>query len=400
MTLIFPPPKLFTTSIEIIKVPINGISEEGQRYIRDYLNSRGYPQLPENWDWEWKVARGPYAGTFPKRVARFFYKECQRKVGSDFISALGTLASQYVFKQEEFFVDFTNDFSWSPGDFGEPTDSCFWGCRQWAKNMIYDNGGKSIRFYRDKYGQGMARAWIVPAPKKYENCELVFNAYSIDLLLVARIYAHFKNQIYSQVCLLNNGSGEKMLWINLAKGYLIGPPQVITKLSTDISIDLKFDEWRLCRYCRHTFSERDLIPLREESEGDFVCKQCIEYYERCKYCHNLHLKNDIIIIENKKMCIYCAQELGYTQCGICRQWHHKNVLQERYDIRDIRTQCYDRLYLICPKCLGELQHKFLTQEQVEEYRTQDFTHEEECSDILYLDRNRSFRNIIHGLPSN
>src|SRR6185295_6706860 len=53
------------------------------------------PALPEDWDWVWVVAKGDYAGTMPKRIAKYFYKSRGLKSPPSFLQEIGNLARRH-----------------------------------------------------------------------------------------------------------------------------------------------------------------------------------------------------------------------------------------------------------------------------------------------------------------
>ena len=62
----------FNTDQKTLQVPQNGISHRGKIVTAQLLFDWGLPDLPPDWDWQWKVnGKGEYVGTFPKRVAKY-----------------------------------------------------------------------------------------------------------------------------------------------------------------------------------------------------------------------------------------------------------------------------------------------------------------------------------------
>jgi len=345
MPLITPKPQLFTSNIYVVNVPIDEVSTNGQRLIRDFLSKAGFPFLPNDWDWNWKVTKGKYAGTLPKRISKYYYKKHQYKLSDFHITAIGNIASQNVFRQETFYIDFTNDFSWEAGDFGEDEGSCFWGCRKHAKDMILENGGQAIRLYRssDKFS-GYARAWILPSPQ-HKNASIIFNSYGLDLILITRLYAYFKGEIYTAAFVKNNSSTEKTLWVNGGKGYVSGQPNEICQINNYLSIDLCCREWVVCRFCCTGH------PIENVSEyhGVHVCKSCVpKRYSKCEACNIMYLNTSLTLLDGATICYNCALSLGWKVCYSCGEYK-KNTIKCR------QRNSYDALskYDICEDCLKD-----------------------------------------------
>lgn len=328
--------KKSTSRMYTVKVPLNGVSPKGQEEISKFLFNGGVSirdsvgVLPKNWDWSWKAAQGEYAGTLPKRISRFLYQQHQIKLTKSEISEIGNIASKYIFRRSIFYVDFTNRFSWSAGDFGDE-GSCFFGngFRRHALDMIQENGGQAMRFYRGskKRDGGFGRVWLVPTPSKNKNSppnknsKTLFNAYGIGLLPATRIYATLVDLSYQQVSITNLHNADGTLWINGGGGFVVGASSQIDTLHKNENIELDFRTWAECHYCNEG---HPLVQLKQIPRWGNACPHCIENkFNKCSQCHYLYPKTTLYYIDNRFLCSSCRHEL-YYQCHICAKWFLKS----------------------------------------------------------------------------
>ncbi|MHB8994522.1 MAG: hypothetical protein ACYC63_04655 [Armatimonadota bacterium] len=340
-----------------LSVPNNGISDEGQQAIIAYLfddlkvrvgnHCADGPQCPvpscaniqrtqlkyalaeDNFEWVWKAGRG----TLPKRMAALWRKR-GHKLPDDAISQLGNLASVHTEKHAEHVFDFTQDFSWYRGDFGDD-DSCFWSERLGAKEMLHNMDSYAIRFWEpgNEYN-GLARAWLVP--REDDGFFVLFNAYSksgwnYDALTISRILAFYLGQSYRKVDpLLNNNDGDGRLWINgrvkadysserIPHGYLVGPVESIVNVS-----EYDFDEPQV-------WDEAD--DDEDDDDDRYYCECCDN---RIGWDQEVRGPND---------CYYCQScyEDLFVQCDRCEE-----------DVRrDDSTNIDDGDHIWCDDCTGD-----------------------------------------------
>jgi hypothetical protein len=52
----------------------NPLHVEAWKALNPAYTANYIPRLPADWQWEWIVTKGVYAGTLPKRVARYYFK--------------------------------------------------------------------------------------------------------------------------------------------------------------------------------------------------------------------------------------------------------------------------------------------------------------------------------------
>lgn len=230
-------------------------------YNEDMYEDEADPNSFESCLWCWKVTgNGEFVGTFPKRYGKWLYNEHGINLTSEQRHQIGNICRQYVEEQEQLFFDFTRDFLWDDGDFGD-NDSCFWNTGDDDDDKLKQLVGwgflahrqflssiRSEKYYPTfdkaewyKYVHGNARCWlatdsIAGVP---EGSVVIFNGYAkrgnLPLLMLARGLSNFLDLPYKRVVLLANDSRDDVLWINTLPlaggysptGYLIAPIETL-----------------------------------------------------------------------------------------------------------------------------------------------------------------------------
>lgn len=342
-----------------IEIPGNGIDQTGIGSIQRKLCLWGFGEIPEIillpngekviWRWDWKVGgKGEYVGALPKRIGKFVWQARGVKLTPEQLSELGNIGSLFSGQHcKHWFdvVDRVSGFHWGQTDFGQPADCCYWGCHASAKDMILDNGGGAIRFFRDDsyFRQlGFARAWLAP----WHDCWIVFNGYGLETLAIARILAaHLGHAYYRRIQLTNQGAKEGELWINNG-AYLVGPQESVLKWE---SIDLEWEELKKyrCEHCDCRIAEDDHY---HNPEGNDLCETC--YNEYCFYCENCD-KNCWVgngcLTNGNILCQECWNE-SYFECGICEKDTRWDDGVQGPDEDYYCEGCYYKRYAHCDDC--------------------------------------------------
>lgn len=276
------------------------------------------PTLPEDWSWSWKVERGEFAGKFPARIAKYFYKQHSLKVPDSFLTEVGNVARMYSSEPVIYTFDFVNTINWNRGAFGD-AGSCYWGSHSGAKKMIAENG-YAIRFFDD--GKGFARAWLAPKADQF----VVFNGYGFkgnSTYTIAMTFAHFIGMRFKKIELTNNHETGGVLWINGGIGYLIGASETIAPVG---AVDLhwhEIDERKLvtCQFCEDDIDEDDAF-YTDAGSGPY-CEHCYyEYYDRCSRCDRDVWREDMIWVGDDRLCETCIDRY-YVRCVNCDEYYEK-----------------------------------------------------------------------------
>lgn len=257
--------QLFTFKDECKTIDIEGLDSVNgwlHRHLSD--DSDYYPHA----DIEpvWQNSRG----TFPKRLSSYLYKEHNVRLDGDQVREIGNLLKPYVQTGKTYYYDFTGDFDWDDGDFGD-LGSCFWGDRGDSITRLEEHDSMAMRFWKDRgketqkgyehsiedsvYGfRGYGRAWLAfprrsdrfyarNRPLEPVECVVLFNAYpkGFQKATVARILAKHLNLSYKRIALRCRGSDDHTLWINgrdterendndSGVGYMVGKRDSITEV--------------------------------------------------------------------------------------------------------------------------------------------------------------------------
>jgi hypothetical protein len=268
------------------------------------------PVLPEDWQWLWKIQRGEYAGTMPKRVSQYYYKVHNLKSPDKFLEDIGNLARPHSHEAVTYRFDFVDRIDWESGDFGDD-GSCWWWDSSRAREMLEDNGGLAVRFFDDR-DDGYGRAWIVEDDKMH----IVFNGYGFPgnaTLTIARILAAWMGVEYKKIGLQNEGTASGALWIDSGIGYVLGKTEDIARTR---HLDLGWEELygTRCENCGTGLMDDQVLYGADDL---IYCEHC--YYERfdsCSYCGETYWKEDITAVDYDYVCQGCL-ERHYTICDGC-----------------------------------------------------------------------------------
>jgi len=337
-------------SLESITLAVGVINTEGRNAINCLLNSLGLPFLPGWWDWRTRVGgKGEYVGSFPKRVAKYYYQKSRFKIDSDDLGRIGQMMNEHTNSHNQYLLDFTKDFGWSAGDFGDD-GSCFWSCHSGAKDSILDGGGFAVRFY-DEDGdgdgiEGTGRAWIIPMG----GYHVIFNGTGLETSDVARIVAHHWGQSYRRISLTNQGTWDGLVYINGGVGFVVGPESVVNGMN---SADLDLDIGLQCDCCDCSINEDDSYGVDTET----LCEECFHNtYTHCQDCGETCLNDDITEVDVQNgceyLCEYCRDK-DYTLCEDCNTWKHDSQVSEVNGC-EVCNDCLED-YTFCEDC--ETYHK-------------------------------------------
>lgn len=334
-----------------VTMPQGMISESGIRSIEAFLHSQNLkgedwqaananittqwlPALPNDWQWVWVVPRGEYAGTMPKRIAKYYYKVHGLRMPQNVVAKLGQIAESHSSTQASYTFDFANKIDWKAGDFGENSGSCWWGSYTGARVMWDNNGGLSIRFYNEA-GEGFARAWVMEIDTQVFT---VMNGYGLSTLQITRIFAHFTGLSYKQISLENSISST--LYINGGGGFVVGSVEAISEIEYwDFSIE--GEDAYTCNRCGRIMEDGDQYTGADSEE---YCESCFyDIFDICEHCSETYWSEDMHYIESA----------GYTVCQWCYDHHFSDCdhCGETFRNRDI-VEVGERSY--CEDCLDDL----------------------------------------------
>ncbi len=336
----------YNTDRKTLRVPLNGISEEGKRIAEDLLAGWKLPCLPTNWDWQWKVnGKGEYVGTFPKRVAKYLYRLHATKLTADQLGVLGSKVAEHCERNASYTFDFTDRFDWNAGDFGD-RGSCFWGSNSEARAMLENNCAMAVRFYKD--GAGYARAWVASTMRG----AIVFNGYGLETLQIARILAHNWGAYYKKIYLANNGEDTSTLYINGGAGYIVGSQDSIDGMD---SFDFGWED------TGHEHCDNCIAAIEEDYarcvDDGVYCESCYDsLFFYCETCEEDCSVDDYSNVDECSICTGCL-EANYTKCAGCNEWVEDDKVFPGPDGCARCANCYPDVVGFCDDCGDDYLHE-------------------------------------------
>lgn len=306
-----------------INLPASYITEFGKHKINSYLrNSRlrtknglSFYDPPyingEMVEFVWKTGKG----TFTKRLSKYFYDNYEVLFTKEQLTELGAIAKDHSIDVATLYLDITRNFNWDDGDFGD-SDSCFWGSRSRARDILYQNGAYALRFYKELAGEGYGRCWLVPVNEGW----IIFNGYGLSVLKIAQILSTVCGLYYGKASLLINGEYDGKVWIgarnseNKGNGYIIGSYEDISSIK-EYNFEWDEDIINTCSRC----GEQCLDLYYVESDQG-ICENCYHIlYKRCDECYSTHTESSMYLIsEDRYICSNCRNSL-YKECDACHQ---------------------------------------------------------------------------------
>ena len=360
-----PIPKL--DEVITVNLPKGDILTGGKDVVTTWVRENNLPSLPDDWKWVWTVTgKEEYVGTFTKRLSNFLYKEHTVKITPKNLSALGTAISRHVSKESVYYIDFTKNFNWSAGQFGD-TNSCYWGKNSLARDLFKEAGGMAMRFWsspienieelkskyrimRGKNRAGLGRAWLIRQGDIYA----LFNVYISDQLqsmrlngLEARVeywdfprtLAHLLGVSYQKTNVYNGDDGcGGVIYIN-SDGFAVGLPQVLAALE-GIDLDIDTSNVTGCNKCE-TYVWKEVIA------GDGLCQSCwdADSYE-CDHCQETFHGDDSSVFDNYIFCPNCYEDQIWD-CRDCGDEYYAKDTPPTLILRRRMKYCRD---CVCTRC--------------------------------------------------
>ena len=300
--------------------PSGVISDAGKNEIGWYLENKLNLRLPYWWEWTSKVPNNApkqecrkYVGSFPKRIGKYFHAITGRKVSSEELGEIGSLVDQYSDpKRNNLVFDFTDDFSWKSGAFGDK-GSCFWGDNAEAIPTMENAGVLAVRFYSwyksEKCNKGFARAWFYPTFITRRRSFILFNGYGMQTCKIAYILSrHFKCD-YRRISITNGGETSGLIYINGGIGYLLGQADIISNVKKhELRIKTLYSE---CIECGRQINYECGYLVKDK----YYCDTCFhKRFYSCWYCGKYCARKD-----KKPTYVYTTDHIAHAICECCEK---------------------------------------------------------------------------------
>lgn len=331
------------------------VSNAGRNLVRSLLrDSTGLTNsLPLSWDWHWTTdGRAEYRGKLPARISQYYHKVHSLDLENSLIEQIGAITKRYLgVKGDKYILDFTKEFRWAEGDFGD-AGSCFWGGRRAARTIMESEHALAVRFYRED-GSGMARAWIHPMIT--DGAAALFNGYGFagdPTLKIASLLAEFLSVDTRRIGLHCGGHTAGTIYINGEHGYLIGPTDVIATKNEN-RYDLAWrDRTIRCYSCRENVLQEDSVLL----DGDAFCQNCA-HSSNVKKCMvegcnvHRHTHHSVTVHADTGTGIVCNSHQDHTfMCTSCGHGCLKEVSTEKIGNGLICGNCARTNVANCSDC--------------------------------------------------
>lgn len=369
------------------------------------LSSKHGPKLVkfEKLGTQWTVkGNGEYVGAFPKRAAKFLFKEYGISLRPEHVETLGNIASTDVSTNSIHKLAWDRDFMINDADAYCHPDSCWWGSYAGGREMLYENGGWAIREFKD--GRPISRCWIAPHNLSYTDkvtnkkttskIWFIFNAYGkLDLNKFARLISMESGWSYRK-CFLNH-DGEN-LYINGGTGIILAPSDVLVNLEESPHIDLEWEDiyGSSCCICGDGLGTDNTYT--HPDTGDMFCETCFYVrYDYCYRCGGLADNEDLQEYRHGRWCPECLDSAGVSRCESCDELGDSFV-ECTGGPEFICTDCA-RDFVECAECnkYSEETTKVDTGEMICEKCIQDYAQCAWCEDYCEVDSmNEASGNVM------
>lgn len=194
------------------RVNEESLTPQGVEEMIKLAQSNGF-NLPNSFDWSSETRNG----RITRRISKYAYSEYGVRLSPSTITIFGNIFNQNLVKEMEYRFDLTRNFYWERGEFSDEK-SCFWTDKLPSRLEIERANGWAIRFYDNKSGKGIGRAWAVGLDN---GNVVVFNTYGATLTTkkVGVIMSDFiKEPYFGEVV----ATTDHDFFINNNLGFLIG----------------------------------------------------------------------------------------------------------------------------------------------------------------------------------
>lgn len=314
------------------RLPVGEWADLNREYSLSYL-----PSLPPTWEWDWKVMRGEYRGTFPKRVAQYLKKRFNIKCPESFLAELGDLARRHSNEGEIYEFEFDNELNWYAGQYGDD-DSCFYDDRPGAFQMIRDGGGMGICFFEPGTNRGIGRAFVYDATSYH----VIWNGYGLlgdATFRIAQIFALWRGEAFKKIEVRNRDEIHGVLWINAGGfGYAVGKIEVLDTLQKH-NFGWENIYLKRCYDCGEVHSDDD---MRHGPDDRPYCDGCFDAnFAYCAICDEAYDHENLSYVDDQDVCEWCLRD-HYENCTTCGEHVYRRSTRRRGE-KWYCTRCYDQL---------------------------------------------------------
>jgi hypothetical protein len=261
------------------------------------------------------------------RLLKRFNKFVKLATGHDLDNAtqgkLGDKLQYFVNAAKTFVIDFHDSIDWQDGMYGH-SGSCWFpgGCYEESSEVFDDNGGWSIRFYRDMddtYGTG--RTWVVPM----ENGIVAFNCYGPSRAevskIIKKVFAGHDVELHYKSVSVYNSQDDNIPYVNSGTGFVLAESghDFLSEDRIDLDWEISGHGRYSCDHCGDRVNEDDYFS---GPNGDGIyCESCYnDLFSTCEKCCETFDNDDVHSVSGSRysyLCEYCLKRIGAAKCGDC-----------------------------------------------------------------------------------
>lgn len=332
----------------------------------------------------------PKNGRIVRRIANAIYKVLDWKLDEEDKRRLSSAIQSATSPHLDAF-DFTKDFQWRAGDFGD-YGSCFWSCHSAARfTMEQEPGFYAMRSYDKINGDGNGRCWMYATDREF----VLFNAYGPTLMRFASTlrawYQQYSDYFVNQkeISLINRGEVSGDLYINHGVARLVSDSELILNTWSNAKaydLDVYVDHALALPVCPMCDDEFEQEYGYTDPNGDLICEHCWnETYTYCERCQETTNVNEIVYVyalgyrgrrEEQAWCEYCASH-DAEECDVSGEYWDSRDMHSLYGGGSVSPAQTDQVleceacsiymrdedantipdsdepYVFCPDCIGE-----------------------------------------------
>ena len=353
-----------------IELPDGECSIDGLRHINSYIGRWCYQQqknglridLPnpanlakENSDW--KKLKDSRNRTWVKRYADHVRDLSGIKLGTGFLGNLGDAVSHGFSSsgRTQYLFDFTDVCDWTPSEFGENENSCWWSDFDSLRRSFFEGGGGcAIRFYNPQTLSGAGRSMLYGTPdghlfffnfyeKNGDNnmarlralLEVCFEHLGVDDLEIEG--CNFSSNIY-----INNNALECFRSSSSTSPYE--------------EYDMQIEQIYLCCHlCGEIYHKENIHEFEKSGENQYICHECFsDDLIQCN-CGRYGREDDMRWVDfyQEFFCQRCFHT-HLSSCKMCDGHYKKDDLNIIGYKRDGKR--FTGTMDICKSCFKDSQH--------------------------------------------
>jgi hypothetical protein len=291
-----------------------------------YFPREGFPlQNGKNWEGD-DLSLVNKSGRLLKRFNKFIKLATGHDIDSAMQGKIGDKLQYFVNQAKTFVIDFHDSIDWQDGMYGH-SGSCWFpgGCYEESSEVFDDNGGWSIRFYRDMDDtQGIGRTWIVPM----DDGIVAFNCYGPSRAevskIIKKVFAGHDVELHYKSVSVYNSNDNDIPYVNSGTGFVLAESG--HDFLNEDRIDLDWEVSGRGRYsCDHCGDRVDEDYTYSGPGGDGTyCESCYnDRFSTCEKCCETFDNDDVHSVSGSHydyLCEYCLERIGAVKCEDCGDW--------------------------------------------------------------------------------